>query len=971
MKGTTLHKRCFAILIAFLLVALPAMIVNAPVIASPGEQYTGTHFGADNLPPGCVRDMSLSNPANICHHMRTGMNGLDSPQVDVLVMVPVSPTAERDMRIMRQSVEMWEAGIHYLSQQMGLEWMQDMDFHVTVDYVDPTNSGNGGEFTTYPIVDPEIVVIAANPIGGAGIGVDPIDFTAPITGEDQGPCHGVSNPFDYDAWENLPGFDHHHQARSGHYVEDCGGAGGNICFAVNGAIDPAPGAVEDGSLLGAVPFPLFDLVAHEFGHCLTIGHVGDGAEGAWGALPSNDIMAYSHDPPGGTKCVSTLDVEGIAVTMSKYLDVNGDGNIDSGDRLLANDQIGDGSDAFQVQHPRDHLYASSTGSPTDCPQPDLGLLPGPRTQWTPTPVATTEAALDITSPADGTVSNDGHMDVTGTVEHRSLIGEPTEPTGSYDDPDNDAHSPITEIKRFDVAVTPTNVEATISLADLWPNTTVASPTSYSVAIDGRKFDSFIRYPVDNNPMTWDNGAGAYMPAGTSTWDLTAKTVTFHIPRTYLAGVGINSPYFTSSFANVGSLTSQVPDDSAPDGRGTVGVAAAASVVGVRTPSSVADHASTVTFEHPGGNTFFTEESTLGVTPIVGLDPSHTFNLDVAQTSDVEFTLTWTDGVGGSDLDMYVTGAADSGSEGATTGTQETFVLPGVRGFLDIRVEPYLVTDALDGVTYTLTATVTPTGGGVDTDGDGILDADDACPSQPGPAPSGCPDRDGDGVPDATDVCPDVAGNGADGCPIAATEHVHVYVDGALAGSQDVDTANGPDAFDVPVDLAEGTHDLRVDWEDDGTVIATKSITVTHNTDDDGDGVPNATDACPGFDDHADRDGDGIPDGCDPDLDNDGDHVFNRVDNCPDVANANQADMDHDGKGDVCDSDMDGDGYSNDKERAFGSNPADPNSFPTKSAKTIAPTTSPTQNTTSSTSKSTSTTAISPATVVKAIAKLSL
>ena len=61
-------------------------------------------------------------------------------------------------------------------------------------------------------------------------------------------------------------------------------------------------------------------------------------------------------------------------------------------------------------------------------------------------------------------------------------------------------------------------------------------------INGRRFDSFIRYPTDANPMTWDGGAGAYMPAGASSWDLAAKTVTFHIPRDYLSRAGITSPY---------------------------------------------------------------------------------------------------------------------------------------------------------------------------------------------------------------------------------------------------------------------------------------------------------------------------------------------------------------------------------------------------------------------------------------------
>ncbi len=71
---------------------------------------------------------------------------------------------------------------------------------------------------------------------------------------------------------------------------------------------------------------------------------------------------------------------------------------------------------------------------------------------------------------------------------------------------------------------------------------------------------------------------------------------------------------------------------------------------------------------------------------------------------------------------------------------------------------------------------------VDTDGDGIDDKNDACPTQAGvrsddPKKNGCPveappppaDRDGDGVLDADDACPDVAGVKTDdpktnGCP---------------------------------------------------------------------------------------------------------------------------------------------------------------------------------------------------------------
>ena len=343
---------------------LSVALGSVPAAASPGDDYSGPYFGADNFPPGCIRDMSPTNPENICHHMRTGLNALDSPKVDVLVMVPVSPTAERDMRIMRQSVEMWEGGIDYLAGQMGLDWLAaGMDFHITVDYVDL--EGDGGEFTTYPIVDPEIVVIASNPVGGVGIGIDPVNFV--FTDENLVPCHNVQNPFDFEYWENLPGFNNHHESRTGTYVEDCGGAGGNICFAINGAIDPVPGQID--------VFNLFDLVSHEFGHCLTLGHVGDGAEGDWGVVPTNDIMAYSSDPPGLNKCVSTLDVEGFAIRMSRYLDVNGDGKVDAADRLLANDQIGEGATRSRSSTPATTSTRPAPGRHSTAPSRTSGCFP--------------------------------------------------------------------------------------------------------------------------------------------------------------------------------------------------------------------------------------------------------------------------------------------------------------------------------------------------------------------------------------------------------------------------------------------------------------------------------------------------------------------------------------------------------------------------------------------------------------------
>jgi OmpA-OmpF porin, OOP family len=59
----------------------------------------------------------------------------------------------------------------------------------------------------------------------------------------------------------------------------------------------------------------------------------------------------------------------------------------------------------------------------------------------------------------------------------------------------------------------------------------------------------------------------------------------------------------------------------------------------------------------------------------------------------------------------------------------------------------------------------------DTDQDGIIDADDACPAVAGLAQfKGCPDKDSDGIPDKDDKCPEVRGLPKyNGCPIPDTD----------------------------------------------------------------------------------------------------------------------------------------------------------------------------------------------------------
>ena len=131
-------------------------------------------------------------------------------------------------------------------------------------------------------------------------------------------------------------------------------------------------------------------------------------------------------------------------------------------------------------------------------------------------------------------------------------------------------------------------------------------------------------------------------------------------------------------------------------------------------------------------------------------------------------------------------------------------------------------------------------GGVDTDGDGIPDAQDLCPTEPEDKDGfddedGCPDPDNDqdGIPDKLDKCP-----------------------------------NEPEDKD-------GFQD------DDGCP----------EVDNDGDGIPDAQDKCPN--DPEDKDGFQDDDGC-PDLDNDGDGIPDAMDKCPNEPETRNGVDDEDG-----------------------------------------------------------------------------
>ncbi|MCP3974806.1 MAG: hypothetical protein GY720_09960 [bacterium] len=261
----------------------------------------------------------------------------------------------------------------------------------------------------------------------------------------------------------------------------------------------------------------------------------------------------------------------------------------------------------------------------------------------------------------------------------------------------------------------------------------------------------------------------------------------------------------------------------------------------------------------------------------------------------------------------------------------------------------------------------------DDDDDGVLDADDNCPTTH-PSDPDQTDTDDDGAGDACDA--DIDGDGVcqgaivqgnciganDNCPSAANTYQNDTdndgdgdvcdpdddADGvcdaadAVAGACAAGPDNCPSTFPSDPDQADTDSDgigdacdADVDGDDvcEGSIQEPGCIGVQDNCpgvantdqedtdgdgdgnacdeDDDGDGVLDVDDNCPLIAnfEQGDTDGDGLGDACNDSDDQDGDEWSDAVDNCPAVPNTSQFDFDADDQGDACDLDDDNDGVA--------------------------------------------------------------
>jgi len=195
----------------------------------------------------------------------------------------------------------------------------------------------------------------------------------------------------------------------------------------------------------------------------------------------------------------------------------------------------------------------------------------------------------------------------------------------------------------------------------------------------------------------------------------------------------------------------------------------------------------------------------------------------------------------------------------------------------------------------------------DTDGDGIPDHKDACPTQPEDKDGyrdddGCPDLDNDEdlIPDARDKCPNEAEDkdtfqDDDGCPdpdndgdgIPDIKDACPFKPETKNGFKDDDGC--PDVPDRDGDGIEDSKDKCPDEAEDKDNF--EDLDGCPDPDNDNDGVPDNFDDCPLQPE--DMDGFKDDDGC-PDLDNDGDGVPDATDKCPDKPETINGYQDEDG-----------------------------------------------------------------------------
>ncbi len=338
-----------------------------------------------------------------CYHQGVWYSP-DTHDYDVLIFPPTSANELRDWQLIEQSLDNWELGI----KALGADWLTDglaiNDYTVGKEFVPPD-----------ALADPEVVVAlhagAVPLVGYLGLAVYFAGFCHGVgLSADLGPIDATTDLSTLSTWHQHPGSPY------GHAMASCEG-GGHVCTVTNAA----PLAVDNANDRRVH----FDLISHEIGHCLTLGHVGDATTESLDdsdAYPEHDIMSYASDGHHASTmhCPSTLNVRTIEAAFSNLLGQGGSTN---------NQVQHDGNAVYSHMHPDDW-------STYDCVQSEATFTDAEwLTTFNPTaedqdeePDVSGDPTVTVTSPSDGASVSADVVAVTGDVDRQSSgSGSGTEP----------------------------------------------------------------------------------------------------------------------------------------------------------------------------------------------------------------------------------------------------------------------------------------------------------------------------------------------------------------------------------------------------------------------------------------------------------------------------------------------------------------------------------------------------------------